>query len=141
MSEGVPRSECTGKPEELPTAMHRCSRLSESPAHTHHQLQVAHAFRRVLSQARTEQGRLRAGWGQTGREEVSPAHPGQPSQSGFSPAREARGHTCSSGSGKKGLDCSGGLPRAEWDPWCKLQRFGPSFFASWGVSFLVSIVI
>lgn len=77
-------------------------------------------------------GENRTVWGQASREEASP---GQPGQAGLTSAWAARGHMCLWGSRKKGLDCSGSIPR------CKLQRFGPSFFASWGVSFLASMVI
>ena len=53
-------------------------------------------------------GENRVGWGQDGRE-TSPAHPGQSSQAGLGPAQAAGGHTCSRGSGKKGLNCPGGF--------------------------------
>jgi len=45
--------------------------------HTHHQLQVAHALRRVLPQARREQGRLKPGWHKGGLQ-ASQARVGSP---------------------------------------------------------------
>lgn len=62
------------------------------PAHTHHQLQVAHTLCGVLPQARREE----CSCGQAGREEGSPAPEGQPSHSGIAPGLAA-GDTCTQG--------------------------------------------
>ena len=83
-------------------------------------------------------GENRVGWGQDGRE-VSPAHPGQSSQAGLGPAQAARRHTCSRGSEKKGLTCPGGF-QGQSGIMVPTTETGPSFFASWSVSFLISIV-